>query len=73
MASLNVPPLKIVGWEGVLGAGFMIMVLQPLVSLLPGADGGGVHEDPIDSLHVCWRTPMPCVFDTSLMRGQPTC
>lgn len=56
MASLNVAPLRIVGWEGVLGAGFMIVVLQPLVSLLPGKDGGGVHEDPIDCLHVRWRT-----------------
>ena len=62
MASLNVAPLKIVGWEGVLGTGFMIVVLQPLVSLLPGKDGGGVHEDPIDSLHVRGHTSGPSAF-----------
>lgn len=74
MASLNVAPLKIVGWEGVLGAGFMIVVLQPLVSLLPGRDGGGIHEDPIDSLHVRRRTSGHSAVHTAcLLRELLTC
>lgn len=59
MADLAIAPLQIVGWEGVLGALFMAAVLLPVVSVLPGPDGGGIHEDSIDSLHVRYPT-LPC-------------
>jgi drug/metabolite transporter (DMT)-like permease len=53
-AGLNLDPLLIVGWEGVLGTVAMAGLLLPLVAVLPGADGDGVHEDSRDTLHVSW-------------------
>jgi len=60
MASFDVLPLKIVGWEGVLGFVFMAGALLPVVAVLPGTDGEGVHEDTIDSLHVRHRSRHAC-------------
>ena len=52
MADLHIEPLKIVGYEGVFGSLAMILVLLPLVSLVKGHDGDGLHEDSLDTLHV---------------------
>ena len=52
MADLAIAPLKIVGWEGVIGLLAMVVIMLPTVYFLPGVDGEGVHEDTIDSLHV---------------------
>ena len=52
MADLAIAPLKIVGWEGVIGLLAMLAIMLPTVYFLPGVDGEGVHEDTIDSLHV---------------------
>ena len=52
MADLAIAPLKIVGWEGVIGLVAMVAIMLPVVYALPGVDGEGVHEDTIDSLHV---------------------
>ena len=52
MADLSVAPLKIVGVEGLFGSIIMIGFLLPLVSILPGKDGSGLHEDTWDTLHV---------------------
>lgn len=30
----------------------MLLVVLPVVQLLPGAEGGGLHEDSIDTLHM---------------------
>ena len=49
---LALDPLLIVGWEGVLGGAALVGFLLPLVSILPGTDGDGVHEDTRDTLHV---------------------
>lgn len=53
MADLSVAPLKIVGVEGLFGSIIMVGALLPLVSVLPGEDGSGLHEDTLDTLHVC--------------------
>ncbi len=52
LSSMDVPALKIVGFEGLWGAGAMLLVLLPIVQRLPGKDGTGLHEDSVDTLHV---------------------
>lgn len=52
MADLAIPPLKIVGYEGVLGAATMLLLVLPIVQRLPGTDGQGLHEDSVDTIHV---------------------
>ncbi len=56
LSSMDISPLKIVGFEGLWGSLAMVVVLLPLVQHLPGVEGGGVHEDSIDTLHV--RAPL---------------
>ena len=51
-ADLAIPPLKIVGYEGLFGSFFMLCLMLPLVQRLPGQDGQGIHEDSLDTLHV---------------------
>jgi len=52
MADLAIAPLQIVGWEGVFGTFFMVAILLPIVSVTPGQDGNGFHEDTLETLHV---------------------
>ena len=52
MADLAIQPLQIVGWEGVFGTFFMVAILLPIVSVTPGLDGSGIHEDTLETLHV---------------------
>ena len=52
LSSMEVPALKIVGFEGLWGAGVMLLILLPIVQRLPGKDGRGLHEDSVDTLHV---------------------
>ncbi|KAL4425802.1 hypothetical protein ABPG75_009818 [Micractinium tetrahymenae] len=52
MADLAIPPLKIVGYEGVLGAATMLLLVLPIVQRLPGMDGQGLHEDSVDTWHM---------------------
>ena len=66
LSSMNISPLKIVGFEGLWGSAAMLLLLLPLVYLLPGADGSGIHEDSLDTLHVRTRRLSDCVVD---MRG----
>lgn len=51
-ASMQIAPLKIVGFEGLFGSLMMIVILLPICQFLPGEDGQGFHEDTVDSLHV---------------------
>jgi drug/metabolite transporter (DMT)-like permease len=57
MADLNIPPLKIVGFEGLYGALAMGLILLPTVQRLPGVDGQGVHEDTVDTWHMILNNP----------------
>ena len=52
MADLAIEPLQIVGWEGIFGTFFMIAILLPIVSVTPGEDGSGFHENTLETLHV---------------------
>lgn len=56
MADLHIEPLKIVGYEGVFGSITMICVLLPLVSLIKGHDGDGLHENSLDTLHMIFHS-----------------
>lgn len=57
MADLAVPPLLIVGWEGVFGTAIMALIMLPIVYFLPGVDGEGLHENSIETLHVSDSPP----------------
>lgn len=50
MADLNMQPLKIVGFEGVFGTLFMVLLLLPIAYFLPGPEGVGFHENTLDTL-----------------------
>ena len=52
MADLAIEPLQIVGWEGIFGTFFMVAILLPVVSVTPGEDGSGFHENTLETLHV---------------------
>lgn len=62
MADMAIEPLKIVGFEGVFGSVAMLCVLLPIVQWLPGKDGGGLHEDSIDTLTMLRNTPVVTTF-----------
>ena len=49
---LSLPPLRIVGYEGLFGSAFMLVVVLPVLQFLPGPEGAGLHEDSLDTLHV---------------------
>ena len=49
MADLSIAPLKIVGYEGLIGGVIMLFVMLPIVQYLPGKDGAGLHEDSVDT------------------------
>ncbi|EIE24529.1 hypothetical protein COCSUDRAFT_65401 [Coccomyxa subellipsoidea C-169] len=56
MADLAVPPLLIVGWEGVFGTAIMVFLMLPIVYFLPGIDGEGLHENSIETLHMLFHS-----------------
>lgn len=53
-SDMAVPPLKIVGFEGVFGFIAVGLIILPIIQFLPGSDGKGFHEDTIDSFYVRW-------------------
>lgn len=50
MADLDIPGVKIVGYEGVFGAIMTIGIMMPIAYYLPGPEGEGIHEDALDTL-----------------------
>lgn len=54
---MAVPPLKIVGYEGLFGFIAMALVLMPISQFLPGEDGQGVHENSLDTLYMLAHNP----------------
>lgn len=50
MADLAIPGVKIVGYEGLLGALGTLGIMMPIAYYLPGPEGEGIHEDFIDTL-----------------------
>ena len=59
MADLAIEPLQVVGWEGIFGTFFMVAILLPIVSVTPGEDGSGFHENTLETLHVSPRLLCP--------------
>uniref|UniRef100_A0A7S3QMG5 EamA domain-containing protein n=1 Tax=Dunaliella tertiolecta TaxID=3047 RepID=A0A7S3QMG5_DUNTE len=49
MADLNVPPMKIVGFEGLFGVIGTLGIMAPIAYFLPGEEGEGIHEDIKDT------------------------
>jgi hypothetical protein len=41
--------MKIVGFEGVFGSLFMVVIMLPVAYFLPGPEGRGLHEDTLDT------------------------
>lgn len=50
MADLDIPGVKIVGYEGVFGTIMMLGVMMPIAYFLPGPEGEGIHENTLDTL-----------------------
>ena len=50
-SDVSIPPLIVVGMEGLWGTFIMISIVFPLALLLPGSDNGSL-EDVYDSLHM---------------------
>lgn len=57
LASVHLEPLKIVGYEGLWGCIVMAGLVLPLLQHSYGEDGGGIHEDTLDSLQVNSQFP----------------
>ena len=57
MTDLDIPPAKIVGYEGLIGTLLMVGVVLPIVAFIPGEDGNGLHEDSIETLHMITHSP----------------
>lgn len=51
LKNLQVPPMQVVGYEGVWGVMIMIVIMFPLLYSLPGDDAGGSMENALDT----WR------------------
>lgn len=49
MSELGIHPLKVVGWEGVIGSAVMLGGALPLLQHLPFEDGSGLAEDSAGS------------------------
>ncbi|PRW60118.1 glycosyl hydrolase isoform A [Chlorella sorokiniana] len=52
MSSMALAPLSMVGLEGLYGTALTLGLVLPLAQLLPGREGGGIHEDTWESLHM---------------------
>eukprot|EP00762_Andalucia_godoyi_P006133 ANDGO_00321.mRNA.1 Uncharacterized protein C12G12.12 len=46
----KVPPLKVVGGEGMFGTLFMICIVLPVLYFVPGHDAGNRYENSVDSM-----------------------
>lgn len=56
LSSMDISPLKIVGFEGLWGSAAMVLILLPIVHFMPGKEGAGIHEDTLESLHMIFHS-----------------
>lgn len=56
MSHVGLAPLQVVGYEGVLGC-IALAILLTIVYYIPGAEGEGLHEDSLDSIHMVLLLP----------------
>ena len=47
---IKVPATLVVGMEGIWGLTIVSFIAMPIAAVLPGEEGGGVHENTLDSL-----------------------
>lgn len=52
MSEIGVPAMTVVGIEGLFGSIALFGVLLPLAQILPGKEGGGLHENSLESWHM---------------------
>lgn len=57
LKKLNVPPMLVVGYEGVWGTILMVFVVFPLLYCLPGSDAGGSMENAYDTSLMLQHNP----------------
>lgn len=62
LKSRNLPPEFVVATEGVTGALLMLAIGLPVVSVLPGLDGAGVHENALDAVVLISNSGMLALF-----------
>lgn len=65
MAVDNVPPLLVIGFEGIWGTVLSVLIVYPLASIIPGKDVGGVYESPADAIRMIQLSPLLQVSATS--------
>ena len=53
MADMDVPAMKIVGYEGLFGVVMTLGIMMPIAYFMPGIEGEGLHEDFLDTTKVC--------------------
>jgi len=54
---VSAPPLLLIGMEGFWGTVVCLFVLYPICYALPGADAGGVMENPYDTFAMMQNSP----------------
>lgn len=57
MAVDNVPPLVVIGFEGMWGTLLTLLFVYPLAYAIPGSDVGGVYENPWDAIAMIKSSP----------------
>lgn len=57
MSHMSVPALTVVGVEGLFGTVTLLAVILPIAQWLPGSEGGGFHEDSLESWHMITSDP----------------
>lgn len=58
MAVDNIPPLVVIGFEGIWGTLLTLLIVYPISNYIPGSDVGGVFESSADSLNMISRSPL---------------
>lgn len=58
MAVDNIPPLVVIGFEGIWGTLLTLLIVYPVANMIPGQDLGGRYESSADSLNMIARSPL---------------
>mmetsp|Transcript_1788 Transcript_1788/g.5204 ORF Transcript_1788/g.5204 Transcript_1788/m.5204 type:complete len:487 (-) Transcript_1788:640-2100(-) len=57
MSEMSIPPLTVVGIEGLFGSIVLFGIILPVAQVLPFKEGGGLAEDSIESFHMIMDSP----------------
>lgn len=65
-ADTKLPPVEVVGYEGLFGTVLMALIVLPLLQFSSlGREGGGLREDTLESLHMMVHSPPVAVAAAS--------